>query len=231
MNSVPGPSAAGFGFPGVGGSSVRLAFAVLGGLTATLLTSAQPASLVEIKGESLTLSYSYHHFDGVIVDTVVLTARPLQLVTDTLGAWTPHGDGTTRDGFVLKHQKLKQVFVTLSPFVGPGPGKTADDWRSYRWEVAAHLGADTQIQDVGESGTPGGVPSFGSWSTREALFETPKPSGGLLVQRHVVATDRSRGIVFILAGPAAEVAAAEQDFRFLLARLESKGPVRTAVKD
>jgi hypothetical protein len=176
---------------------------------------------VDVRSEPVALSYSSRHFDGVHVGTVVLTAKSVQFVTDTLGAWTPVGDGTAAGGLVLRHRRNQEVYITLSPFAGPGPGKDDDEWRSYRWAVSAGLGAETTITNLGCAGTAGGIPSFGSWTTREALFETPLPTGVVgRAQRHVVATDGERGVVVILAGPAQDVAAVEQDFRFLLARLE-----------
>src|SRR5690606_38159420 len=96
---------------------------------------AQPAMPVEVPAESVAIAYSQRHFDGITIDTVILHAKSVQFITDTLGAWTPHGEGTTDGGVVFRHRKHASVFITLSPFAGPGPAKDADQWRGYRWEA------------------------------------------------------------------------------------------------
>ncbi len=192
---------------------------VLVGPVARLL--AQPAGPIEAAGEPLALSYAYRHFDGVTVDTVVLTARSARLVTDTLGAWTPHGEGTTATGFVLRHRHLPGVFVTICPFAGPGPNRNAEAWRDYLREVARQLGSETKTRDAGASGTAGGTPSFGSWPTREAVFVVPAtPAAPGRTERHIAASDGTRGVLIMLAGPTTNADAALADFQLLLARLQ-----------
>lgn len=198
---------------------VLLGFALAAGGTAARSQPAVPA----IPGtETVSLSYSYRHFDGVTLDTVVLTAKSVRLVTDTFGAWAPYDDAAGITGLVLRHRRLKDVFVTITPFSGAGPGESDETWQEYLDTIAKRLGAGTVIEDRGESGTPGGTAAFASWPTREALLVRPAlpPAVPARTERHVAAANGSHGILVILAGPSDDAEAATRDFRFLLARLE-----------
>jgi hypothetical protein len=199
--------------------ALRLA-AILALLGGAPLLSAQPTTSVAIDGEPMTLSYIPRSFDGVDVDLVVLTAKSVQLVTDNFGAWTPHGEGTTDDGFVLKNRRFPHVTVTFSPFSGSGPGRDPEAWTAYVRETARRLGPETKSKSLGESGTPGSTPAFASCTTREVEFQllaSENGKGG--IERHIVATDQTWGILIVLEGDAEAIESTEQDFRFLLARL------------
>src|SRR5688572_33465702 len=146
----------------------------LAGATLSIATTlaAQPATPVAVNGEPVSLSYSYRQFDGSEIELIVLVAKSAEFVSDTFGAWTPHGEGKTSSGFVLRHRGFPGVFVTVSSFSGPGPGKSQESWASYRQAVAQHLGPETTTQDFGVSGAAGGTPSFADWPTREVFFVT-----------------------------------------------------------
>jgi hypothetical protein len=170
---------------------------------------------------AFTLESELRNFDGSTFTAVVFKSPALTLITDTFGMWAPVTDEPGPYGFMLRHRRIQEVRVGFCALVKSNTTPDRKAWVRYVDQVRAQLGESTVVSEQTDSTQgPPAVGMFG-WPTREALFVYQAMIGGEpLAERHVLASGKDGGVLFVLSGPLAKVASASQDFRFFLTRLE-----------
>lgn len=156
-------------------------------------------------------------FDGASFDVLTLDSKMVTLAAFTLGAWTIVEDTSSPYGFTLQHRRHPLVRLGICSLAGKRVPSDPDRWQQYVASVAAPLGLDPAVLPVADSSQDDTTVELIGWTTREVTLAAPSLPR---TEVHLVASAGNLGVAFILSGPNEDVAAAMQDFRFFLSRLE-----------
>jgi hypothetical protein len=162
-------------------------------------------------------------FDGATFDVVRLESPIVTLSAYSFGSWTPVSSGVRQPGLVLRHRAITGVSFVVAPVEMARNPVAPDQWNEYVANVHKSFGSTATLGPKADSNVDNMVVEILGWTTREATFVVAQPDGREpYVEQHVVASGEESGVVFVLGGTQSQVEAARRDFRFFLARLESR---------
>jgi hypothetical protein len=196
---------------------VRAIVALLLGAGAAATAGATPRSTIPSVC-TFQLDVGHRYFDGIELMTALLESPRLTLHTDTLGAWAPLASPCQSAGFSLHHRTIPGLTMCISVLPPAADSASEDFWDAYVQDVQSQLGEGSAPGEVADSANSRGVLKVLGGRTREAVFNTQAPEP--LAEYHVLVTKDTAIVAFVLRGPAEAVAAARDDFRFFLSRLD-----------
>jgi hypothetical protein len=170
--------------------------------------------------ESFRFSTTQVMIEGAATEVPSLASSLMTLSAFSFGAWRAGTAATGGPGTILQHKTASSTTLVVVAF-GPGEGvDTPLRWRAYLSRQISRLGPQTLAETTGDSTVNSRMRRVLGWTTFEGQLTVADEAGDpTRTEKHVVASNGTLGVAFVLAGPTDAVEQAERDFGLFISRL------------